>query len=61
MKTLRIPDIKGVEAISPLEMNNVKIEKRHTVLSPRLLAGMHGGKARNAGTSKPGIRPPGQK
>ncbi|MGM9871551.1 MAG: hypothetical protein ACI31E_07150 [Muribaculaceae bacterium] len=40
MKTLRIPDIEGVEAITPLEMNNVKIEKRHTMLSPRLLAEM---------------------
>lgn len=56
MKTLRIPDIEGVETISPLEMNNVKIEKRHTMLSPRLLASMSGESKKNAGAKASGIR-----
>lgn len=61
MKTLRIPDIEGVEAITPLEMNNVKIDKRHTVLSPRLLASMSVESKKNAGAKASGVKPTEQK
>ena len=32
-----LPDIDGIAIMSLLEMNNVKFDKRHTILSPELL------------------------
>lgn len=32
-----LPDIDGISEMSLLEMNNIKFDKRHTILSPELL------------------------
>lgn len=45
MTPLQIPDIKGLKKLTPLEMNSVHFDKRHTVLTPELLASMRGDKA----------------
>lgn len=39
-KPLTIPDIPGIKQMTPLEMNAVHFDKRHTVLSPALLASL---------------------
>lgn len=38
MNQPQIPDISGITKMSPLEMNNVRFDKKHTVLTPELLA-----------------------
>lgn len=43
MKVPEIPDIKGVAKMTPLEMNAVHFDKKHTVLTPELLAAMQSG------------------
>ena len=37
METLKIPDVAGIKVMTPLEMNSVHFDKRHTVLTPGLL------------------------
>lgn len=40
MKTPEIPKINGVKQLTPRQMNNVHLDKRHTVLTPGLLESM---------------------
>lgn len=35
-----IPNIEGLKTLTPLEMNSVHFDKRHTVLTPELLESM---------------------
>lgn len=37
MLTPKIPEIKGVTVMSPLDMNEVRFDKKHTVLTPEIL------------------------
>lgn len=37
MNTPPLPDIPGVQQLTPLEMNSLHFDKRHTVLSPQVL------------------------
>lgn len=37
MTTPQIPDIAGIEKMSALDMNSVRFDKRHTVLTPQVL------------------------
>lgn len=37
MDTLNIPDIAGMTKMSPLEMNEVHFDKKHTVITPEKL------------------------
>lgn len=34
---IQIPDIAGVSKMTPLQMNEVRFNKKHTVLTPELL------------------------
>lgn len=36
----RIPEMEGVTKMSPLDINSVLFNKRHTVLTPEVWAGM---------------------
>lgn len=40
MSNPKIPDIQGITRLTPLEMNAVHFDKRHTVLSPDILSGL---------------------
>ena len=40
MKTPKIPEIKGIAKLSLQDMNSVHFDKKHTVLTPELLAEM---------------------
>lgn len=40
MKTPDIPNLPGIKKMSPLDMNAIHIEKRHTVLTPDILEKM---------------------
>lgn len=40
METPELPPIQGIKQMSPLEMNTVHFEKRHTVLTPQVLESM---------------------
>lgn len=53
MKTPELPGISGVKPMSPLEMNDVRFNRRHTVLTPELLASL-----RTAATPRPATAPP---
>lgn len=37
MAEIKIPQIEGVTKMKPLEMNEVRFNKKHTVLTPELL------------------------
>lgn len=41
MSTVKIPDIKGVTEMTPLELNEVSFDKKHTVLTPEVLQGFN--------------------
>lgn len=32
-----LPDIEGMKVLTPLEMNNIHFDRRHTVLTPAVL------------------------
>lgn len=38
MKPMEVPALKGVTKMTPLQMNNVRFNKKHTVITPQLLA-----------------------
>ncbi len=38
MSSPKIPQIEGITVMSPLEMNDVRFDKKHTVLTPEVLA-----------------------
>lgn len=38
MTTPKIPNLKGITKMTPLQMNGVHFDKRHTVLTPVLLS-----------------------
>lgn len=38
-----IPEIEGLKQLTPLEMNSVHFNKRHTVLTPQLMGGLRPG------------------
>lgn len=37
MKPIEVPALKGVTKMTPLQMNNVRFNKKHTVITPQLL------------------------
>lgn len=37
MDTPTLPDLKGIVKMTPLEMNDVHFDKKHTVISPEEL------------------------
>lgn len=41
MSTPKIPDLKGVTVMTPLEMNEVRFDKKHTILTPEVLEGIN--------------------
>lgn len=45
MKTPDLPAIEGVRKLTPLEMNGVHFNKKHTVLTPELLESLNDGSA----------------
>lgn len=40
MKTIKLPAIKGLTPLTPLQMNSVHFSKRHTLLTPAVLASL---------------------
>lgn len=38
MNPMEVPALKGVTKMTPLQMNNVRFNKKHTVITPQLLA-----------------------
>lgn len=38
------PDLKDAQKLSPLQLNEIKIEDKHTVLTPQILKQMGNGK-----------------
>ena len=40
MDNPQIPDIPGIAKMTPLEMNSVHFDKKHTILTPEVLASM---------------------
>lgn len=53
MTPVKIPDIEGIVVITPLEMNAVRFNRRHTVLTPAKLAAMRARAKDSAGSEKP--------
>lgn len=51
MTPVKIPDIEGIAVISALEMNAVRFNRRHTVLTPARLASMRS-RAKDFGSEK---------
>lgn len=50
MASPKIPEIDGLKKLTPLEMNSVHFNKRHTVLTPQLMADMRGAKGSTVDT-----------
>lgn len=48
MKNVEIPDDAAVTVMTPLQMNGVHFDKKHTVLTPELLKNVE--KKKNAAT-----------
>lgn len=40
LEDIKIPDIPGIKKMTPLEMNGVRFDKRHTVLTPELMSSL---------------------
>lgn len=40
METPDIPNLPGITVMSPLQMNTVRFNKQHTVLTPTLLSSL---------------------
>lgn len=39
-KDMKVPEIPGIKKMTPLEMNAVRFDKKHTVLTPELMSAM---------------------
>lgn len=48
MKTPDIPRMEGVNKMTPLEMNSVRFEKKHTVLTPEVLESIKADSSKSA-------------
>lgn len=50
MKTLEIPEMPGLEKMTPLMMNTIHFDKKHTILTPEVLESL--GKKQQATAKK---------